>query len=154
GYYGYRTFSELLEDAQKEGLLTLDKHKSSGMYVVTRFGLEMKNNAPSGTTPAPEARREGRAAGGDERRTRGRRGSGRGRSRDAAPAPAAPQAPAPSLMDDDAYDADADRPMGKALFAELDVAQENEVPSYRPRLAIPAAAKPAEPAETPPERAA
>ena len=40
-YYGYRTFSELLEDAQREGLLELDKHKSSGMYVVTRFGLEM-----------------------------------------------------------------------------------------------------------------
>src|SRR3954470_18653874 len=42
GYYGYRTFSELLEDAQRDGLLVLEKHKSSGMYVVTRFGLEMK----------------------------------------------------------------------------------------------------------------
>src|SRR5215831_8219950 len=40
-YYGYRTFSQLLEDAQKEGLLEIEKHKSSGMYVVTRFGLEM-----------------------------------------------------------------------------------------------------------------
>jgi uncharacterized protein (TIGR00288 family) len=45
GYYGYRTFSELLEDAQRDGLLELDKHKSSGMYVVTRFGLEMKSGA-------------------------------------------------------------------------------------------------------------
>ena len=26
-YYGYRTFSELLEDAQKEGLLELDTDK-------------------------------------------------------------------------------------------------------------------------------
>lgn len=43
GYYGYRTFSELLEDAQREGLLVLEKHKSSGMYVVTRFGLEMQS---------------------------------------------------------------------------------------------------------------
>jgi hypothetical protein len=45
GYYGYRTFSELLEDAQRDGLLELEKHKSSGMYVVTRFGLEMKSGA-------------------------------------------------------------------------------------------------------------
>ncbi|MBA4187778.1 MAG: hypothetical protein C0467_07140 [Planctomycetaceae bacterium] len=46
-YYGYRTFSELLEDAQKEELLEIEKHKSSGMYVVTRFGLEMQTGAPS-----------------------------------------------------------------------------------------------------------
>src|SRR4051794_7147939 len=28
GYYGYRTFSELLEDAQRDGLLELEKHKT------------------------------------------------------------------------------------------------------------------------------
>src|SRR5436190_20336068 len=37
-YYGYRTFSELLEDAEKEKLVELEKHKTSGMYIVTRFG--------------------------------------------------------------------------------------------------------------------
>src|SRR6266436_3780391 len=36
-YYGYRTFSELLEDAEKEKLVELEKHKSSRMYIVTRF---------------------------------------------------------------------------------------------------------------------
>jgi uncharacterized protein (TIGR00288 family) len=41
-YHGYRTFSELLEDAQKEGLLELDTDKRSRTYVVTRFGEEMK----------------------------------------------------------------------------------------------------------------
>src|SRR5437868_11950635 len=46
-YHGYRTFSELLEDAQKEGLLELDTDKRSRTYVVTRFGSE--TNAP----PAP-----------------------------------------------------------------------------------------------------
>jgi len=46
-YYGYRTFSELLEDAQKEELLEIEKHKSSGMYVVTRFGLELQTGGPS-----------------------------------------------------------------------------------------------------------
>src|SRR5437667_1317627 len=37
-YHGYRTFSELLEDAQKEGILDLEVDKRSRTYVVTRFG--------------------------------------------------------------------------------------------------------------------
>src|SRR5213596_3646878 len=53
-YYGYRTFSELLEDAQKEGLLELDINKQSRTYVVTRFGAEM--NAPP---PAAQLARRG-----------------------------------------------------------------------------------------------
>lgn len=40
-YYGYRTFSELLEDAQSKGLLELETDKRSRTYVVTRFGAEM-----------------------------------------------------------------------------------------------------------------
>ena len=79
-YYGYRTFSELLEDAQREGLLEIEKHKSSGMYVVTRFGLEMK----------PRVGRGARCAAA----TDGRRAAARRRSRpdrrDAAAAAAAP----------------------------------------------------------------
>src|SRR5947209_19621805 len=42
-YHGYRTFSELLEDAQKEGLLELDTDRRSGTYVVTRFGSELNS---------------------------------------------------------------------------------------------------------------
>src|SRR5271167_660362 len=45
-YHGYRTFSELLEDAAKQGLLELETEKRSRTYVVTRFGEEMKSNAP------------------------------------------------------------------------------------------------------------
>src|SRR5215470_13660289 len=41
-YHGYRTFSELLEDAAKEGLLELETDKRSRTYVVTRFGSELK----------------------------------------------------------------------------------------------------------------
>lgn len=41
-YYGYQTFSELLEDAAKEGFLEVEKHKRSGTYVVTRFGEDMR----------------------------------------------------------------------------------------------------------------
>lgn len=40
-YHGYRTFSELLEDAQREGIIELDTDKRSRTYVVSRFGSEM-----------------------------------------------------------------------------------------------------------------
>src|SRR6201984_1031251 len=40
-YHGYRTFSELLEDAQRAGLLELEIDKRSRTYVVTRFGAEI-----------------------------------------------------------------------------------------------------------------
>src|SRR5438094_2929988 len=53
-YHGYRTFSELLEDAQKEGLLELDTDSRSRTYVVTRFGSEMTGpgGSASGGTAA------------------------------------------------------------------------------------------------------
>ncbi len=34
-YYGYKSFSELLEDAQRNGLLTMKKDAKSGGYVVS-----------------------------------------------------------------------------------------------------------------------
>jgi uncharacterized protein (TIGR00288 family) len=34
-YYGYKSFSELLEDAQKKGLLTMKKDAKSGGYIVS-----------------------------------------------------------------------------------------------------------------------
>jgi len=61
-YHGYRTFSELLEDAQREGLLELDTDKRSRTYVVTRFGAEQKS------PPAPVAQTKSR-----RRRSSGRR---------------------------------------------------------------------------------
>jgi uncharacterized protein (TIGR00288 family) len=68
-YHGYRTFSELLEDAQKEGLLELDTDKRSRTYVVTRFGSELKT---------------GRAAEVQKKSSRRRRTSGRRRTAAAA----------------------------------------------------------------------
>ncbi|MCZ2343220.1 MAG: NYN domain-containing protein [Bacteroidales bacterium] len=41
-YHGYHTFSELLEDAQRFGIIDLERHKASGTYVITRFGGEPK----------------------------------------------------------------------------------------------------------------
>jgi uncharacterized protein (TIGR00288 family) len=57
-YHGYRTFSELLEDAQREGLLELETDKRSGTYVVTRFGSEPKSGrAPAERRPSSRGRR-------------------------------------------------------------------------------------------------
>jgi hypothetical protein len=50
-YHGYRTFSELLEDAAAHGVIDIERHKGSGTYVVTRLGSE-----PKGPPPAPAAR--------------------------------------------------------------------------------------------------
>jgi uncharacterized protein (TIGR00288 family) len=62
-YHGYRTFSELLEDAQREGLVELERDARGRSYVVTRFGEEMK---PSDAESAPRD-------GGRRRRRRPRR---------------------------------------------------------------------------------
>ncbi|MGD0915651.1 MAG: NYN domain-containing protein [Thermodesulfobacteriota bacterium] len=41
-YHGYRTFSDLLEDAEKEGIIRLQTDTRSGTYVVVGFGKEEK----------------------------------------------------------------------------------------------------------------
>ncbi|MDH3253964.1 MAG: NYN domain-containing protein [Acidobacteriota bacterium] len=37
GYYGYSSFSEMLEDAEKQGIIKLKKDPRSGTYIVTGF---------------------------------------------------------------------------------------------------------------------
>src|SRR5256714_7068425 len=78
-YHGYRTFSELLEDAQKQGLLELETDKRSRTYVVTRFGSEMKGPPPAGSSFASSsstAKKTSRR----RRSTARRRGQGTGRA--------------------------------------------------------------------------
>src|SRR3984957_15148331 len=55
-YHGYRTFSELLEDAQKEGLLDLETDSRSRTYKVTRFGSEMTAPSVPSTRSSAEPR--------------------------------------------------------------------------------------------------
>ncbi len=43
-YHGYRTFSELLEDAQKEGIVRLQNDPRSGTYVIAGFGKDGKKS--------------------------------------------------------------------------------------------------------------
>ncbi len=45
-YHGYRTFSDLLEDAEKEGIIRLRTDARSGTYVVVGFGKEPRKNEP------------------------------------------------------------------------------------------------------------
>src|SRR4051794_10082602 len=59
-YYGYRSFSELLEDARREGLVELDTDKRSRTYVVTRFGDELKGEPPAAAAAAGKVRRKRR----------------------------------------------------------------------------------------------
>jgi uncharacterized protein (TIGR00288 family) len=40
GYYGYSTFSELLEDAERKSIIKLKKDQRSGTYVVTGFAKD------------------------------------------------------------------------------------------------------------------
>src|SRR5262249_35931751 len=61
-YHGYRTFSELLEDAAKENLVELDTDKRSRTYVVTRFGTELNSPAPATAEAKKKSSRRRRSA--------------------------------------------------------------------------------------------
>ncbi|MFO0936700.1 MAG: NYN domain-containing protein [Gemmataceae bacterium] len=75
GYHGYATFSDLLLEAQKYGLVDISKGKQSGTLLVTRFKGEV--NRPVGS---PESTDSDSNSPDGERRRRGRsRGRGRGR---------------------------------------------------------------------------
>jgi uncharacterized protein (TIGR00288 family) len=65
-YHGYRTFSELLEDAQREGLLELDTDKRSRTYVVTRFGDELRTHPAE--TPNPVKKKSRRRRGSSKKK--------------------------------------------------------------------------------------
>lgn len=55
-YHGYSSFSALLEDAERLGLIALAKHHRSGTYVVTRFGEELKQPARAPSADRPRRR--------------------------------------------------------------------------------------------------
>ncbi len=44
-YHGYRTFSDLLEDAEKEGVIELRTDSRSGTYVIVDFGKKKRGKA-------------------------------------------------------------------------------------------------------------
>jgi hypothetical protein len=116
-YHGYRTFSELLEDAQKEGLLELETDKRSRTYVVTRFGAEMTSGAAPPAKPAASSSSR-------RRRSAGRRRSqAAGRTR--AAEPTAPTAAATEESDDHPHSG---APGQNRVSAPADDASEKSAP--------------------------
>ncbi len=108
-YYGFRTFGNLLEEAQTRGLFEFGRDEKSGTYVYRSAGAPVAMPAPE-LVVAPEAASEetgsdeqpGEEAVGQEAkpesRRRGRGGRG-GRGRDAAPAVLEPSAPEAAVAD-------------------------------------------------------
>lgn len=84
-YHGYRTFSELLQDAQHEGLLDIDYDQRSRSFVVTRF-LGGETSVPAAESSEPARRRRRR------RRSPAKRPSPSSPPAETAPAPAAAEA--------------------------------------------------------------
>jgi uncharacterized LabA/DUF88 family protein len=90
-YYGFRSFSHLLEDAQRRGIVTLRRDQKSGSYIIEDLGAAAaaKTDATSAAEPVAErkAEAEGEGANGTRgpRRRRGRGGRGRRTGTPAAP---------------------------------------------------------------------
>ena len=116
-YYGFRSFSHLLEDAQRRGIVTLRRDQKSGSYIIEDLGAAAaaKTDATSSAEPAVEhkaeaapAEADGESANGTRtpRRRRGRGGRGRRTGVPAAPG-AAPES-GPSGADDGDDDGDDD----------------------------------------------
>ncbi|HET8645538.1 MAG TPA: NYN domain-containing protein, partial [Vicinamibacteria bacterium] len=57
-YYGFRTFSQLLEDAQRRGIVQLRRDQKSGSYVVEDLGSSVgtRIDAPGSARPEPAPR--------------------------------------------------------------------------------------------------
>jgi len=80
-YHGYRTFSDLLEDAEKAGIIQLRTDTRSGTYVIVGFGKDQKKEAAE-ETKEPNEQKERKAS------------KPRWRSRPRKPRPKVPSPPA------------------------------------------------------------
>ena len=88
GYYGFRTFSHLLEDAQKRGIVKLRRDQRSGSYIIEDLGEAAPTDAAAPAaqtaTPAeaapPSSESDTAKAPTRRRRSRGGRGRTRGGS--------------------------------------------------------------------------
>ena len=98
-YYGFRTFSHLLEDAQRRGIVVLRRDQRSGSYIVEDLGPAARSEAAVGEVAAAvvsasataPAERKAEAADGEAGARGGRRRRGRGgrRTRTASTTPGA-----------------------------------------------------------------
>jgi uncharacterized LabA/DUF88 family protein len=86
-YYGFRTFSQLLEDAQRRGIVTLRRDQRSGSYIVEDLVsgvpeiVGRSSEAPAaGPRPVEAAAPDNGEGASGQRSTRRRRGRRRGRA--------------------------------------------------------------------------
>jgi len=115
-YYGFRTFSHLLEDAQRRGIVVLRRDQRSGSYIVEDLGPAARSEAAVGevaaavvsaTAAGSERKAEPADGEGGARSGRRRRGRGGRRTRPAsAVAGAENGTPVSDDGDDDADDGD------------------------------------------------
>jgi uncharacterized LabA/DUF88 family protein len=160
-YYGFRTFSHLLEDAQRRGIVTLRRDQRSGSYIVEDLGPGGTSTAkadhvapvvaiqaapaapspaatvtamPAALPPAEASAESAQEAQDGGRPSRRRRGRGRGRSRVASPLAAGAYADphAPSPSDDDDDDDDATEETGQGEEQERESAPEPEAEPQPP----------------------
>jgi len=141
GYYGFRTFSHLLEDAQKRGIVKLRRDQRSGSYIIEDLGEAAPTDVAAPAAQAATSAEAAPATSGAEpakaparrRRSRG----GRGRTRGGSAAGAGAEGESASAGGDDSDDspsessnregaaappaggADADRESTFSLFAWL-----------------------------------
>jgi hypothetical protein len=103
GYYGFRTFSHLLEDAQRRGIVKLRRDQRSGSYIIEDLGEAAPTDvaAPASATPAEAAATDSEGTKSTSRRRRSRGGR-----RTRAAAPAAAGADTEAAVSDDGDDED------------------------------------------------
>ena len=154
-YYGFRTFSHLLEDAQRRGIVVLRRDQRSGSYIVEDLGPAARAEAAGGAEPAASERRaEPVAASGDGDGANGGRSGRRRRSRGGRRTRTGPVAPggetgAPAAEEDE--EEDGDEAAGGAEEADASVHEHEDAP---PPSDMPAASEPVPAAERAPALAA
>jgi len=132
-YYGFRSFSSLLEDAQRRGVVTLRRDQKSGSYIVEDLGAAARGDgsmsaprpaevetAPIAAPPAPPS--SGDQGGTSGGYTNGQRGESRGDRRPATPA--TPPAAAPPSAS--SVNAESAAPAASAASTEDGNAPESE----------------------------
>ncbi len=143
-YYGFRTFSHLLEDAQRRGIVVLRRDQRSGSYIIEDLGPAARTEAAGAAEAAAERPKAEAAAGDGEaanggRPSRRRRGRGGRRARGGVPA-GAEAGPSPADdgeedVDDEAEEATAPEEPEPAAAAAAPHAPEGGEPSPQPNAA-------------------
>jgi uncharacterized LabA/DUF88 family protein len=138
-YYGFRSFSHLLEDAQRRGIVALRRDQRSGSYIIEDLGPAGAARADAGGASEPVAERKAEAAADAEgvngaRSTRRRRGRGGRSRRTGAPLPGG-HAEAGTSGPEDADEADDDEAESTAAHEEHEPERAAAGPVEAPRAA-------------------